>query len=355
MSNYANLIDEIIPERNKNERIWVVRASGGRYVQHFVKDNLVAIGHIDGLEVQNNPRQIALADLKSYLARTTKDGQRPSKATVSNMANQVSSFITEIKSGDLILTLDTNQVAVGRISSDAYCDTKGIEIRNGKRVSVMPFQLRRQVVWGPSLDRKQLPYSIEASLKAHQTVFSLDGHWEILYHFLFPIFRDQEHIYFSSNIDQQKDINSYSVSQLLGLFSDLEAIVKVFDPVRSETYEELISRFRSDHNFSLTCKAEFMSKGHIWTKLGLSKSEGKKLLYFLVAWGTLFGHVKFADVFEIDVGIITPEIRAQISKQVLDAIAKRDANDVKDKLKLNIPHHNVDPIRRGPENRTIEM
>lgn len=341
-------IDDIIPERKNGERVWVVRASGGRFVQHFIKANIVAIGHIDGLSVQSDPRQIPLSDLKKFLATPSKEGRQPSKATVSNLANQVNTFISELNYGDLILTLDADSVAVGRVSGTAYCEEKGVELTMGKRVSVMPFQLRRQVVWGPKLEREKLPYPIEASLKAHQTVFCLDNHWEILYHYLFPIFRDQGHVYFSTNINQHKDIDSYSVSQLLGLFSDIEAIVKTFDSVHPETFEDLIRRFRSESSYSLTCKAAFMSEGHIWTKLGLSKTEGKRLLYFLVAWAALFGHVKIANLVELDSGLFTPEMRSQITMHVLKAIEIRGAQNIKEKLLLNLPHYDVKSIQNFP-------
>lgn len=355
MKDSMDLIDSLIPERSEGERIWVVRASGGRFVQHFVQENLVAIGHIDGLNVQENPNLIPLSDLKIFLATPSRDGHQPSKATVSNLANQVDTFISELKSGDLILTLDHNNVAVGRISGAAYCDTKIIELELGKRTSKMPFQLRRKVVWGPILDRKKLPYSIEASLRAHQTVFSLDEHWELLYHFLFPIFRDQENVYFSININQHQDIDSFSVSQLLGLFSDFEAIVKAFDPDKLETLDLLIKRFRTKNQYSLTCKAEFMSEGHIWSKLGLSKKEGKKLLFFLVAWAALFGDVKIAGLMELNTGLITKEMRLQITEHVLKAIEMRDANDIKSRLKLNVPNYEVKPIQNFPKNVNIEI
>lgn len=354
MNNDFKFIENLIPEHLEGERIWVVRASGGRYVQHFIRSDLVAIGHIDGLNT-SDPKEISLADLKEFLAKPNKEGQRPSKATVSNLANQVNTFISEMNNDDLVVTLDSSTVAVGRISGTAYCDTSGVELKIGKRISSMPFQLRRKVIWGPKIERHKLPYAIEASLKAHQTVFSLDDHWENLYHFLFPVFRDTQHIYFSTNINQHQDIDSYSVSQLLGLFSDIEAIVKAFEPNnKGESLRQLVTRFRAENNYSLTCKAEFMSEGHIWTKLGLSKDEGKRLLYFLLVWAALFGDVKIAGLIELNTGLITKEIREEITAHILKSIEERSAEEIKNKLLLNLPKYDVAPIQKLKKKNTIQ-
>lgn len=332
-----------VPLRFPGERIWVIRASGGRYVEHFRKENIVAIGHIDGYKFQVEPNKIELSEIKKFIGMPKTDGASLNKASISNLANQVSNFISEIRPNDLVLTIDDRSVAIGRAKGEAYFDSEPVEITKLKRSIKMHYELRRKVEWGPVFKRSEFPYSMELSLRAHQAVFNIDSHWSNLYHCLYPIFRDESHVYFSTNIKQHNDIDSHSIAQLFATFSDLEALAKTFDPNIEETLSELLRRFSNESSYELSCKAEFMSPGHVWAKLGMTKIEGKRLLYFLIAYGCLFGHIK-AWEFQIE-GIVTKEIREKIADYVLESIKSRELDKVNERLQLDVPKYNTKPLQ----------
>ena len=163
---------------------------------------------------------------------------------------------------------------------------------------------------------------------------------------IYPVFRDEENLFFSSNIAQAKDINSFSIAQYFGLLSDVETIVRAFDPDNPSSWAELRKTFKEKYKYELTCKAEFMSPGTIWGRLGISKKEWRKLLVFLICWGLLFGHVKILDVMEVQLGVFTPEARNAIIKLMIERMTERDAEGVRSELKLDVPQYNTKPLRK---------
>ena len=68
----------------------------------------------------------------------------------------------------------------------------------------------------------------------------------------------------------------------------------------------------------------------------------KRLLYFLIAYGCLFGNIK-AYEFEVE-GIITKKIRSKIVDYVLESMRNRQIESVKDRLQLDVPKYNTEPI-----------
>lgn len=99
----ATVLDNLdfIPHRTGKERQWVVRASSGKFVKHFLKHGIVSVGHINDYQNTVNPAELSLPDIKKILDVPGKDGLWPHPSTISNHATKITDFIHEIKSGDL--------------------------------------------------------------------------------------------------------------------------------------------------------------------------------------------------------------------------------------------------------------
>ena len=115
-----NITKEIV-ERPSSQHYWVVRASGGDFVNHFRQAGVMAIGHIDELDLSRErlkpffpelkPLQVAISNIEK------KESRKSSKYRAYNHFNQVKTFIAEIDIGDLVVTIDHGTLCVGRVIS----------------------------------------------------------------------------------------------------------------------------------------------------------------------------------------------------------------------------------------------
>lgn len=278
MINYLN-----IPERPINQRCWVVRAQGGNYVAHFRKSGIVAIGHVDKFYIEDNePFFPDLGELKrKFISRIPSSGDRRSKRKALNHFSQTKNFLAQFSIGDLVVTIDGNNLMVGRVIGHPYITRQPIEEYDPytrQRIQ-MSFHLRRKVQWGPIMDRANLPMPMKRSISAWQTVFNIDKYWEYLYHLLYPVFRQSNNLYFSTRINQRESINNYSISLLFNILTEIEALSNAYQVVLGNPdihIEDILFDYIGIDNLCLASTAEFMSPGSIWSKVGFTKESAKK-------------------------------------------------------------------------------
>ncbi|MGO2204331.1 hypothetical protein [Pseudomonas helleri] len=136
----------------EEQRIWLVRASGGKHFQNFIKHDVVAISHIDKLIGLSASKDIPAPEaISEFLYAEAKlmvtlpvergvtwisdedsingghwdeDGHEDpeNKMSAANRESQVSKFIHDFKIGDLIVTINSTHIAIGYCVSDVYVD-----------------------------------------------------------------------------------------------------------------------------------------------------------------------------------------------------------------------------------------
>lgn len=167
----------------KERKYWVVRAEGGRYFDHFLRFGVVALGHLNSFKIKDSSEGEYFYPDENYLSLSFNKyhGSRDSKrqSTSAKLA-QIKTFIYEIQVGDWVLTVGKGGVKYGRIISRPYIrnDPLKIIMDPNEDTSDLDYKLRRDVRWGPGIRREFLPYGLAQSLRANQTVFSLDKNWE---------------------------------------------------------------------------------------------------------------------------------------------------------------------------------
>lgn len=215
---------DFLVERPEGQRVWVVRASGGAYLGHFSEHNLIAIGHVDVLQLSEGP--ISSATLDQLQKSLQKSDPERAKSSVSSHVNQVRTFVSLIKRDDLVVTVNSDRLSVGRVTGEAYINHKPLKIERGEDVFEMRHNVRRSVVWGPSIPRKSVPATLEMTMLAHQTVFNIDDYWDSVYHLLYPCFHFDGKLYLSANINQTNALDNFSLSQFFLLLSGIEIMAK---------------------------------------------------------------------------------------------------------------------------------
>lgn len=312
--NSMDQLRTILPEKPENQRIWVVRAASGRYLNNFLHDSMVAIGHIDG-GIRPAERQTDYSPSKKEIQRLVESvpSESPrSRSTITSHVNQVKTFIHDMKIGDMVVTLNDSTLVFGRVIGKPYLDPSAsvYEYLVGKRRKKveLPYLLRRGVMWGPKIRRDAVPYSVENSIRSHQAVFSIDRHWEYIYHLLYPFFLADNQLHFSLRIQSQKDLDNYAIAQLFALFTELEILAKSVVQAPSltdspENYDDIEREYIKTRPLEMKTKAEFMSPGSIWAHL---PAEAGTIALIVIGIAVVFGGKGFGLDFP---GIITPRMR----------------------------------------------
>jgi hypothetical protein len=327
-----------------DRRYWVVRAEGGLYYDHFTKNGLMALGHLKSLGIELKDSEKFIPDegwLKDSIAKKS-EVKGASKRQESVGFNQVKNFIYGIQDGDWVITVGYSSLRVGIVQGDAYIKNESVivyyDIEKDKKVE-MEANLRRKVNWGPTISRSAMPFGLLSSLRANQTVFNMDKHWEAIYHTLYPAFSKENDLYLSLKIRQENEISNYSVVQILSFLNEIEVIAKELDGRLSDSdsdFDELFKQYVSDGLLTLTTKAQFNSPGDIWNKLDFSGIKKSKMGYFLVAYAMLFGNEHSG----MD-GVIDLESRQKIWEIVAKRIDQKDIKHVVANLELSKPRHDT--------------
>lgn len=332
-----------IYEVPEGRRYWVVRSDGGLYYQHFLRYGFIALGHLNQLEIDvRDCNEFIPAEswLKSSVANNSAlKGTKKRQESVS--LNQLKSFIYDMKAGDWVITVGTHSLKVGIIESErAYIDNQKATIyldTEQKRRLDMNYMLRRKVSWGPSIPRRSLPYGLLSSLKANQTVFNLDKHWQAIYHTLYPAFIFNDELYFSLKIRSEKEISNIKVVQVLSFLNEIELIANELENnLSSNNFDDLFQSYLQNDLFTLTTKAQFYSPGDIWNKINFSGKNNRRIAYAFVAYSMLFGNEHAG----VD-GIIDLETRHKLWQIVIDRLEQKEMDHVVSGLELSKPSYDT--------------
>lgn len=340
-----------------DQRYWVIRADSGHYLSNFRVGSCVAVGHLDRLglgESIDEPYLPDSDDLYSRIERIYRDEDK-SKAQITSIANQVHKFLYDMKPGDLVLSPGTNTISVGRIVGLPRLNKTPISARaslDSDQEIVMRHNLRRKVLWGPLIRRHNLPFAVSRSLRANQTVFNVDDHWEAIHHLIYPIFMREGKTYLSFKVNQDEDINNFLVSRFLDFlsktetFSELIPEIKNWDPV---DFNKQFLKYAVEGEGSLTLKAHFMSRGEINTAFGgaavsyiketLTPEASKRLIYGICLYTALFGNT----VVGFD-GIIDLETRHLVRDYIAESWFNGLGDPIKDQLLLDMPNENTSSL-----------
>lgn len=153
---------------------WFVRAGeGGKYINEFIKHNVVAIGWE---KVKNLKGATSRLDIEKILRRQY---QKDSKASISINTGQLWSFYGEMRKGDIVLSPNplTRTIHIGIIKGD-YQYSK-------QKIGTMPYKHRRRVTWEKEVSRDLFSHDMRNSIGATLTVFNISKHAKEIDNILF--------------------------------------------------------------------------------------------------------------------------------------------------------------------------
>jgi predicted Mrr-cat superfamily restriction endonuclease len=138
-----------IYEVPSERRYWVVRAEGGFYFDHFTKHGVIALGHINIINLPNSKEEDAPIEWGNLqnLFKARLDTAPEIKRGGLHLS-QVKSFLYEMKVGDWVMTVRSGAVCFGRIIGKPFVDKDPLVIiydpERGPKIE-MDMHLRRCV------------------------------------------------------------------------------------------------------------------------------------------------------------------------------------------------------------------
>jgi len=323
-------------------RYWVVRAEGGLYYDHFTKNGIMALSHLNELEITINNCEKFMPDkgwLKDAVAKKSETKKSKKRQELVSF-NQIKNFIYDIQDGDWVITVGYKYLRFGVVSGDTYINNDKVVVyydHEKNRKVEMESSLRRNVNWGPMISKSVIPFGLLSSLRANQTVFNVDKHWEAIYHSLYAAFSKGDDLYLSLKIRQEKEISNFSVVQLLSFLNEIEVIAKELEnELTSENFEDIFVQYVFGNLLTLTTKAQFNSPGDIWNKIDFTGIKKSKMSYLIVGYAMLFGNEHLG----MD-GIIDLETRQRLWAIVADRIEQKNMSRVVANLELSKPKYDT--------------
>lgn len=137
-----------VPEER---RYWVVRADGGQYYDHFLQEGVIALRHINWMNLPDTkeggtffPEVERLTE--SFDKRKDREDINPQRS--STQLGQTKAFLFEINIGDWVMTVGQSTVRFGRIISQPFVNKKAVKVIYNLEENTgtfMDFHLRRRV------------------------------------------------------------------------------------------------------------------------------------------------------------------------------------------------------------------
>lgn len=279
------------------QNIWFIRADKGKYAKHFRVGGLIAINHLEQAYDGSMPSVLpSEAELRAQLTSLEKFSKFSTNAEGKevrslnkpgfNIFNQVKRFCNEIKQGDLIVTRNERDdgYSFGICSSDIpYIEFEPVKIEkkqpDGSFVTdrvTLKFKLRKNVIWGPSISRAELPGAVRKATGGQQTVTSLNHHREKIYHLIYPFFTDGKTLFFSNKIRTSDRVNALAAGMLFQNLSLIESLTEVIlseNTIEIEKLRAFVEMAILYNEKGVTCQAEFMSPGDVWCRIPLPKGD----------------------------------------------------------------------------------
>lgn len=294
-------------------KCWVVRSGTRyRYVNQFLENNIIATGHLDNFSIDEHTfeEQITAENishrLEDYNARISR-----------NVKTQIDSFLIDMNIGDVVFTLTSTHVIPGIIRSLPFFSPNSFTEEE-------PFVVRRNVVWGDPIQRKDIPITIQKSFNAYQAVFSLGDNSKEVFHWLSSFFIDGDNYYSSLRVEQPEALKHHTLKQLAELIDRVQVLSIMISRHLEQTsvttsddyyieYEDLKNAMEEYSNLGildLTSQQVLMSPGDVWLKFNnSSKIAGMVFLYIMLtisspAKGLEFSESTYTDRFPEIINIV---------------------------------------------------
>lgn len=276
MANFPTISEEV--------KYWFIRAgnNGGKYFHHFRDNNVVALGHADGVSfsfedghfLNEADQERVIGSTKIYLSEC---GESPPQIT--NKSNQVRRFVSEVKPNDIVITINDTFMMAGTVRSRPYYGTVGLRTeteREGSAKEDCYFSLRCNIDWGMPKRRGLMPVELEKAFRFTGSImqFVTEDQIKDLNHWLYPIHISEDEVRCTLRISSKDDLSNHQLTKLSSFLDDLELLASYIeqtiesgDSLSYSELEQFIEANQGTFSYDLKAQHLFMSPGHQFIQL----------------------------------------------------------------------------------------
>lgn len=332
------MLNTIIPEINIQNRCWIIRSDGGQFYEHFLSHSIVAIGHIDILNLKSIEEFNKKEAFETLVTRFMASGKSKKEANRSagSYLGQASRFLS-MKENDYIITVGRSKIAIGQVVGESFIGIKDLKVQHSHNNELnMNLTLRQSVEWQYEVPKKELSNMLSKTFSTPQTVIELENVKKTaIFHTIFPIFLYDKRLFFSININRHQAIKNFHMSEIFSLLNEVEYIARDYNKINFDTsFDEQFFQFKQKNSLKLEVKASFMSPGEIWANILLNYDNYVHIAFF---YSLLFGN----KVLGFD-GLIDKELRHKIFELYKDRMEKRQLEKISEDLRLKEPRHDIE-------------
>ncbi|MBS7576780.1 MULTISPECIES: hypothetical protein [unclassified Enterococcus] len=237
----GKLIAEKLPKLKTSSDYWLVRTDSGSYYEDFNSGSFIGLGW-NGIN-DNVLSKIGtnVDELKKKIEDLYKEDKQPGRT-----ANQILSFIHDIKIGDMVVipSLNSEFYMMGEVISDLYFEDSILQDPNS-----CPFTKRKKVKWIKSFQKKDADPKILKLSYRQQTVNNINEYKTFINRALYSAYiDDDELVHLTYDINIEENINMidlgnfiYNYSQIYELLSgDKDVDIKI--NAQSKGKSEIVSK-----------------------------------------------------------------------------------------------------------------
>lgn len=208
---------------DEDKHYWMVRTVGGMYFDEFVASSYVAIDwdKIDDVALIMSKDE---DKIKKLVSEEYPEDKKPGHA-----ARQIIKFVTEMKSGDIVLIPSDSslKICIGELSEDNIYISDHANIKEYTQYAC-PFKKKRRVNWIKTIDKNKLDPYLFKLLNSHHTITEADDYADYIDRSIKSFYRkgDTGHVIF-----EVEETNNIPAVSLITLIDKLISTTDLFNEI----------------------------------------------------------------------------------------------------------------------------
>jgi hypothetical protein len=283
-----------ILENPPKVNVWYCRTKGGEFLRHFLRFDVIALGHIDGIQKSFELSEFPEQEIHEYLATKFKR-----KGQITNHYNQVIHFIKDIKIGDIVITGREGGLRVGRVVGGPEFVRSTLALQSKQVPSkqhTMEHYLRRSVDWIANIE-DVLPSKFVKSMTSHQSLFKLTNYRTLIYSLMFPFLIEDGELRTRFTVRQKRGIPAISMSKLIESAIKSGYVTNVTSGIKSSDLNiEDFENYSFDRRDQFEFKAEVSSPGFVELVVQVASTGDPYMYAILIMLFLNGGEVAFGDI-----------------------------------------------------------
>ena len=225
-------IKKEIPVLDSSSDYWLVCANSGEYYTDFNLNGYIGIGWneitLEDIRRADNNSNILKEILKEKL--TFQDDLEPSENKYGITAGQLLRFVNNIKKNDIVVVPSegSERFLVGKVTGPLYeLDQYELEQYKSEELthSRSDFAKRWKVHWLGWFNRSDADSALYKMIYSHATLSNINDYKPFINRALFPCYIEDEKLYISYHVTEEKDIQGVYLGQFVYQYSLLTRLL----------------------------------------------------------------------------------------------------------------------------------